>query len=80
MKTTIAFSDMTIDGELVKPEGAFVGVRKDIKFKNFIKDHVLTFVISLQNRRTISRDGYDLLRHLGTDGRCRKVNITQSSA
>ena len=36
-KTTIDFSDKTIEGELVKPEGAFVGVRKDIKFKNFIK-------------------------------------------
>ncbi len=36
-KTTIDFSDKTIEGELTKPEGAFVGVRKDIKFKNFIK-------------------------------------------
>ena len=36
-KTTIDFSDKTIEGELVKPEGAFVGVRKDINFKNFIK-------------------------------------------
>ena len=36
-KTSIDFSDKTIEGELVKPEGAFVGVRKDIKFKNFIK-------------------------------------------
>ena len=36
-KTSIDFSDKTIEGELTKPEGAFVGVRKDIKFKNFIK-------------------------------------------
>ena len=36
-KTTIDFADKTIEGELVKPDGAFVGVRKDIKFKNFIK-------------------------------------------
>ncbi len=36
-KTSIDFSAKTIEGELVKPEGAFVGVRKDIKFKNFIK-------------------------------------------
>ena len=36
-KTSIDFSDKMIEGELTKPEGAFVGVRKDIKFKNFIK-------------------------------------------
>lgn len=36
-KTSIDFSDVTIKGELTKPEGAYVGVRKDIKFKNFIK-------------------------------------------
>ena len=35
-KTSIDFSDKMIEGELTKPEGAFVGVRKDIKFKNFI--------------------------------------------
>lgn len=36
-KTSIDFSDVTISGELTKPEGAFVGVRKNVKFKNFIK-------------------------------------------
>ena len=36
-KTSIDFSDKMIEGELTKPEGSFVGVRKDIKFKNFIK-------------------------------------------
>ena len=36
-KTSIDFSDKMIEGELTKPEGAFVGVRKNIKFKNFIK-------------------------------------------
>ena len=34
-KTSIDFSDVTIKGELSKPEGAYVGVRKDIKFKNY---------------------------------------------
>ena len=36
-KTSIDFSDKMIEGELTKPEGSFVGVRKNIKFKNFIK-------------------------------------------
>ena len=36
-KTSIDFSDTTIEGELTKPEGAYLGVRKNIKFKNFIK-------------------------------------------
>ena len=36
-KTSIDFSDVNISGELTKPEGAYVGVRKNIKFKNFIK-------------------------------------------
>ena len=36
-KTSIDFSDVNISGELTKPEGAFVGVRKNVKFKNFIK-------------------------------------------
>lgn len=36
-KTSIDFSDVTIKGELTKPEGSYVGVRKGIKFKNFIK-------------------------------------------
>jgi hypothetical protein len=36
-KMTIDFSDVTIKGELTKPEGAYLGVRKNIKFKNFIK-------------------------------------------
>jgi len=36
-KTSIDFSDINITGELVKPEGAYVGVRKNIRFKNFIK-------------------------------------------
>ena len=31
------FSDVNISGELTKPEGAYVGVRKNVKFKNFIK-------------------------------------------
>ena len=36
-KTSIDFSDVNISGELTKPEGAYVGVRKNIRFKNFIK-------------------------------------------
>jgi len=36
-KTSIDFSDVTIKGELTKPAGSYVGVRKGIKFKNFIK-------------------------------------------
>ena len=36
-KTSIDFSDVNISGELTKPEGAYVGVRKNVKFKNFIK-------------------------------------------
>jgi hypothetical protein len=36
-KTSIDFSDVRIEGELTKPEGSYVGVRKGIKFKNFIK-------------------------------------------
>ena len=36
-KTSIDFSDTTNEGELTKPEGAYLGVRKNIKFKNFIK-------------------------------------------
>jgi hypothetical protein len=36
-KTSIDFSDVNISGELSKPEGAYVGVRKNISFGNFIK-------------------------------------------
>ena len=35
-KTSIDFSDVNISGELTKPEGAYVGVRKNVKFR-FIK-------------------------------------------
>ena len=36
-KMNIDFSETAIEGELTKPEGSYLGVRKDIKFKNFIK-------------------------------------------
>ena len=36
-KTKIDFSDINIEGELTKPSGSYVGVRKFIKFRNFIK-------------------------------------------
>ena len=36
-KMNIDFSETTIEGELTKPEGSYLGVRKNIKFKNFIK-------------------------------------------
>ena len=36
-KTSIDFSDKTIEGELTKPTGSYLGVRKNVRFKNFIK-------------------------------------------
>jgi len=36
-KMNIDFSETAIEGELTKPEGSYLGVRKNIKFKNFIK-------------------------------------------
>ena len=36
-KTTIDFSDVTLEGELTKPEGAYVVSRKASKFSNLIK-------------------------------------------
>lgn len=36
-KTVIDFSDVTIEGELVKPEGSYIVNRKKTKFKNLIK-------------------------------------------
>ena len=36
-KTKIDFSDINIEGELKKPEGSYICIRKFIKFQNFIK-------------------------------------------
>ena len=36
-KTSIDFSDVNIEGELVKPTGTYIGIRKQIGFGNFIK-------------------------------------------
>jgi len=36
-KTSIDFSDVNIKGELVKPTGSYIGIRKQIGFGNFIK-------------------------------------------
>lgn len=36
-KTVIDFSDVTIEGELVKPEGSYIVNRKKTKFKNLIQ-------------------------------------------
>ena len=36
-KMNIDFSETAIEGELTKPEGSYLGGRKNIKFKNFIK-------------------------------------------
>ena len=36
-KTVIDFSDVTIDGELVKPEGSYIVNRKKTKFRNLIQ-------------------------------------------
>ncbi|MBI5495263.1 MAG: hypothetical protein HY904_09540 [Deltaproteobacteria bacterium] len=36
-KTVIDFSDVTIEGELVKPEGSYIVNRKKTKFRNLIK-------------------------------------------
>lgn len=35
-KTVIDFSDVTIEGELVKPEGSYVVNRKKTRFRNLI--------------------------------------------
>ena len=35
-KTVIDFSDVTIEGELVKPEGSYIVNRKKTRFKNLI--------------------------------------------
>jgi len=36
-KTVIDFSDVTIEGELVKPEGSYLVNRKKTRFKNLIQ-------------------------------------------
>ncbi|MEW5855547.1 MAG: hypothetical protein AB2A00_42630 [Myxococcota bacterium] len=36
-KTVIDFSDVTIEGELTKPEGSYLVNRKKTKFKNLIQ-------------------------------------------
>ena len=35
-KTVIDFSDVTIEGELVKPEGSYIVNRKKTRFRNLI--------------------------------------------
>ena len=36
-KTIIDFSDVTIQGELTKPEGSYIGSRKEASFNRLIK-------------------------------------------
>jgi hypothetical protein len=36
-KTVIDFSDVTIEGELTKPEGSYIVNRKKTKFRNLIQ-------------------------------------------
>lgn len=39
-KTTIDFSDVTLEGELTKPEGAYGLVRTKTRFKSLIKPRI----------------------------------------
>ena len=36
-KTVVDFSDVTIEGELVKPEGSYIATRKASRFNKLIK-------------------------------------------